>query len=90
MSLSEAIAAARAGADIIMFDNMEPDQISTTLKELELQDLRNNRLFEASGGLTFDTIAKYAATGVDILSLGFITMYPSEHVDLSLEIRPPF
>ncbi len=85
--LTEAIAAAQAGADIIMFDNMSPEQISTALKELVRQNLRNNHLFEASGGLTFENIAQYAATGVDILSMGAITMYPSEHVDLSLEIK---
>ncbi len=85
---AEAIIAAQAGADIIMFDNMTPDQIIATLKELVRQNLRSNRLFEASGGLTLETIPQYAATGVDILSLGSIIMYPSERVDLSLEIMP--
>ncbi len=85
--LAEAIAAAQAGADIIMFDNMTPEQITTALKELGRQKLRDNRIFEASGGLTFENIAQYAATGVDVLSMGAITMYPSEHVDLSLEIK---
>ncbi len=85
--LAETIAAAQAGADIIMFDNMTPEQISTALKELGRQNLRTNHLFEASGGLTVENIAQYAATSVDILSIGAITMYPSEHVDLSLEIK---
>ncbi len=87
-NLTEAIAAAQAGADIIMFDNMSPEQIITALEELARQNLRSNRLFEASGGLTPETLVKYAATGVDVLSMGAITMYPSERVDLSLEIKP--
>lgn len=86
-NLAETIAAARAGADIIMFDNMTPEQITVVLKELGQQNLRNNCLFEASGGLILENIAQYAATGVDILSMGSITMYPSERVDLSLEIK---
>ena len=86
-NLTEAVAAARAGAEIIMFDNMTPEQISAALKELDRLNLRVNRIFEASGGLSFKTLSQYAATGIDVLSMGALTMYPSERVDLSLEIK---
>jgi nicotinate-nucleotide pyrophosphorylase (carboxylating) len=65
--------AARAGADIIMFDNMMPGKIKECLKQLELERLRAGRLFEASGNITLDNAEEYASTGVDVISMGWLT-----------------
>jgi nicotinate-nucleotide pyrophosphorylase (carboxylating) len=86
-NLQEAIDAAQAGADIIMFDNMTPADIRAALQDLEAQGLREHITYEASGGIILETVADYAATGVDVVSMGWLTMYPSERVDLSLEIN---
>ena len=72
-SVSQAIEAIEAGADIVMLDNMEPEEILKTLRELEKRGIRKKVLIEASGGITVKNIVEYAKTGVDILSLGSLT-----------------
>lgn len=72
-SVSQAIEAIEAGADIVMLDNMEPEEILKTLRELEKRRIRKKVLIEASGGITVKNIVEYAKTGVDILSLGSLT-----------------
>ena len=50
---------------------------------------QNNKkiiLFEASGGITPDNIKEYSKTGVDIVSLGFLT-HSVRAFDISLEIK---
>jgi nicotinate-nucleotide pyrophosphorylase (carboxylating) len=42
-------------------------------------------LLEASGGITLDNIQEYAASGVDVISLGALTRN-ARWIDLSLEI----
>ncbi|MBC7097426.1 MAG: carboxylating nicotinate-nucleotide diphosphorylase, partial [Methanobacteriales archaeon] len=84
-SVEDAILAARCGADIILLDNMGPSLIKDVIKALERENLRDNVILEASGGIKPDNIGEYAATGVDAISLGFIT-HSTPVIDLSLEI----
>jgi len=77
--------AARAGADIIMFDNMDPPRIREVLGQLASRGLRVGRLFEASGGITLDNVGEYAATGVDVVSIGSLT-HSVRALDVKLEI----
>lgn len=81
----DAVKAAKAGVDIIMFDNMKPGQIKATMQELQRQKLRDKVLIELSGGITEDNILDYVATKPDIISLGAITESPRT-LDMSLEI----
>ena len=81
----DALIAAKAGADIIMLDNRNPEEIEDIVSALETQNLRNNVLIEASGGITPENILEYAKTGVDIISTGYIT-HSARSLDLSLEI----
>ncbi len=81
----DAIIAAKAGADIIMLDNRNPEEIEDIVSALEAQNLRNNVLLEASGGITPENILEYAKTCVDIISTGYIT-HSARSLDLSLEI----
>lgn len=69
-----------AGVDTIMLDNFS------------LEDLRkgvgiigDRALVEASGGITLDTIAEVARTGVDIISVGALT-HSVRALDLGLDI----
>ena len=67
-----------AGADRILLDNFTPDQIR---KAVGLT--RQRAELEASGGITFDTLCKYAETGVDYISIGALTK-DVHAIDLSL------
>ncbi len=55
-------------ADIVMLDNMSCDNL---LKAIKMIDGR--LLVEASGGVTLETVADIAATGVDLISVGGLT-----------------
>jgi nicotinate-nucleotide pyrophosphorylase (carboxylating) len=78
--------AARDGADIIMFDNMDPAKIAEGVDVLKKEGLRERVILEASGGITLDNIKDYGASGVDVISLGALTK-DARWIDLSLEIE---
>jgi len=75
--------ACKVGADIIMCDNMKPDQIR------EVVAYRNAHyphiLLEASGNITLESIQAVAATGVDAISTG-ATIHQSTWIDLSMRM----
>jgi len=76
--------AAEAGADIVLLDNMDP---GTTAEAVDLlraaaADLGREVLAEASGGITVETVPDYAATGVDVISMGSLT-HSAPTLDLS-------
>jgi nicotinate-nucleotide pyrophosphorylase (carboxylating) len=84
-NIEDALAAAKAGVDIIMLDNFSPKQTEKTVKLLKKAGFFGKVLLEASGGITTENIIVFASTGVDIVSLGEITDSPKA-LDLSLEI----
>ncbi|MGD1060390.1 MAG: carboxylating nicotinate-nucleotide diphosphorylase [Methanomassiliicoccales archaeon] len=65
-----AVEAAKAGADIVMLDNMRPEQVEVAY--LAVKKLNDQALVEVSGGLTPETAPLYARNA-DVLSLGWIT-----------------
>jgi nicotinate-nucleotide pyrophosphorylase (carboxylating) len=85
-NVEETLAAAKAGADIIMFDNFSPNQIKRAIGKLKKTGFLGKVLLEASGGITAENIVEYASTGVNIVSLGEITDSPKA-LDVSLEIK---
>jgi nicotinate-nucleotide pyrophosphorylase (carboxylating) len=85
-SLEDMLLAAKNGADIIMFDNMSPSKVTKGIELLKKRGLRAHVLLEASGGIAIDDIEEYAASGVDVISLGAITRN-ARWTDLSLEIE---
>ena len=87
-SVDECVKAAELGADIVMFDNMDVEQITSAINKLKALNLRGNVLLEASGGIRPDNVRKYASTGVDVLSLGYLT-HSSGWLDFSLELETP-
>jgi nicotinate-nucleotide pyrophosphorylase (carboxylating) len=72
--------ALKSGADIILLDNMPPDQLKKAVKLVS-----GRALLEASGGITIENIKEIAATGVDMISVGALT-HSVRAVDLGLEI----
>lgn len=85
-NIDEAFIAAKMGVDIIMFDNMQPDQIKEAVTSLEERGLRENIILEASGGITIENVDRYANSGVDIISVGALT-HSSNWLDISLRIE---
>jgi len=84
----EAIRAARAGADIVLLDNMTPVEVRETLALLESAGLRDRVRVEVSGGITEATIGAYAALGIDLVSVGALT-HSVRSLDLTLEVAAP-
>ena len=82
-----ALIAAKAGADIIMLDNMSPAQITRTIRVLKSKGLRDRIIIELSGGIDEVSLARYAALDVDVISLGFLT-HSVKNLSVNLEIIP--
>ncbi len=68
----------------IMLDNLPPIEIQEIIDTLKKEDLYNYELLEASGNITDENITKYAKTGIDIVSLGYLT-HSARIMDMSLE-----
>ncbi|AMQ18191.1 carboxylating nicotinate-nucleotide diphosphorylase [Thermococcus peptonophilus] len=84
-SLEDALKAARAGADVVMLDNMKPDEIAEVIDALRREGLRERVKIEVSGGITPENITEYAKLDVDVISLGYLT-HSVKNFDVSLEI----
>jgi len=82
----QAVDAAKAGADIVLLDNMTPKEVERSVALLNTKNLRDGVLVEASGGIRKENLASYAKTGVDVISVGAIT-HSAPAVVISLEIR---
>ena len=73
----EAAEAAKADVDIIMLDNMSPEEMKKVVDSMP-EGIRT----EASGGITLENVREAALSGVDIISIGALT-----HSYKSLDIR---
>jgi nicotinate-nucleotide pyrophosphorylase (carboxylating) len=72
-----------AGADIVMCDNMKPEQIKEVVKYRDENFL--HVLLEASGNISLETIESYAKTGVDAISSGSL-IHQANWIDLSMKM----
>ena len=84
-SLEDALKAAKAGADVIMLDNMTLEQITEVLEALKHEGFRDKVKIEVSGGITEENIQDYAKLDIDVISLGALT-HSVKNFDVSLEI----
>jgi nicotinate-nucleotide pyrophosphorylase (carboxylating) len=82
----QAVEAAKAGADIVLLDNMTPDKVERSVAMLKTENIRDQVLLEASGGIRKENLASYAKTGVDLISVGAIT-HSAPAIDMSMEIH---
>jgi len=80
-TVSEALEAVEAGADIIMLDNMNPEDMREAVKSIH-----GRALIEASGGITLDNVRTVAETGVDFISIGALT-HSAKALDISLDLE---
>ncbi len=83
-NVDDVLIAAKNEADIIMLDNMSPDQVEDAITILRNHKLRDNVIIEVSGGINKETIVDYIIAEPDIISIGNLTQFPSKQVDLSL------
>ncbi|MCE2456993.1 MAG: carboxylating nicotinate-nucleotide diphosphorylase [Dehalococcoidia bacterium] len=70
----------KAGADLVLLDNMGPEQMETAVSITD-----GRALLEASGGITFETVREVAGTGVDIISVGALT-HSAPALNISLDM----
>ncbi|MBL8086897.1 MAG: carboxylating nicotinate-nucleotide diphosphorylase [Chthonomonas sp.] len=68
------------GADVIMLDNMSPAEVTECVRIAA-----GKVVLEASGGITLETVRAYAETGVDLISVGWIT-HSAPNLDVSLDL----
>jgi nicotinate-nucleotide pyrophosphorylase (carboxylating) len=80
--LDQVVDAIEAGADIILLDNMTNTQLREAVALIS-----GRAKTEASGGVTLETIAGIAATGVDYISVGRLTQ-SAPAVDIGLDWEP--
>lgn len=81
-TLAEVREAVRAGAGVILLDNMTPAQVQAAVTAIG-----GAATVEVSGGVCFETLHDYALPGVDVISIGALT-HSAIAADLSLTINP--
>lgn len=73
-----------AGADIVMCDNMTPDEVK------EVVAYRNENFahitLESSGNISLETIESYAKTGIDAISSGSL-IHQANWIDISMKMK---
>ena len=82
--VDDVLIAAKSGVDIIMLDNMSPDEVKDAIRILKENDFRERVLVEVSGGINLNNVVDYILAEPDIISSSEITQFPSEKVDISL------
>jgi nicotinate-nucleotide pyrophosphorylase (carboxylating) len=81
-SLAEVREACRAGAGVILLDNMTPAEVRAAVRTIA-----GRAIVEVSGGVRYETLRDYALPGVDVISIGALT-HSAPAADLSLDLRP--
>jgi len=84
-NLAEVQQALRAGADVIMLDNMTVEAMHEAVLWVRAQ---GNVILEASGDITPQNAAQIAQTGVDVLSLGSLT-HSVKATNISMRMKNP-
>lgn len=85
--LDEAAQALEAGADILLLDNMGPEQMRAAARLRDERGGEGRPRLEASGGVSLETVREIAATGVDHISVGALT-HSAPSLDFSLLLEP--
>src|SRR5262245_26461105 len=81
----QVVEAVEAGADIVMLDNMSPDD-AAKCSALVRDSSRPDVLVELSGGITVANVGSYRDTGVDFVSTSSITQ-SAPALDIALDVR---
>jgi len=84
-NLEQAVEAIEAGATVLLLDNFEVEDLRNTVTALRARP--ESLTLEASGGISLDTVAAVAATGVDVISSGAL-IHQARWVDIALDVEP--
>ena len=79
-TIAEAEEALKAGAQLLLLDNMSNREMRNAVEINE-----GRALLEASGGINLTTVKEVAATGVNLISVGAIT-HSAQALDISMDI----
>ncbi len=79
-SMAEVREAVRAGAEVILLDNMTPAQVTNAVRVIA-----GVAVIEVSGGVRYETLRDYAQPGVDVISIGALT-HSAIAADISLTL----
>ena len=79
-TVAEAEEALKAGAQLLLLDNMSNEEMRNAV---EIN--KGRALLEASGGINLATVKEVAATGVDLISVGALT-HSAQALDISMDI----
>jgi nicotinate-nucleotide pyrophosphorylase (carboxylating) len=84
----EALAAAAAGADVVLLDNLSAAELSELCPRVRAaaESAGHGVELEASGGVTLATMSAIAASGVDRVSVGALT-HSAPGLDLSFAVE---
>lgn len=85
-SFSGAIEAGRAGAHLVLLDNMTLSEMAAVVRAFEETFGEGRPLVEASGGVTLETVHAVAQTGVDRISVGMLT-HSAPALDLAMDVE---
>lgn len=77
-----AVEAAEMDVDVVLLDNMAPAELEDAVEAVYDFDV----VVEASGGITVANVAEYAATGVDVVSMGSL-VHSSSWLDVSMNVE---
>jgi len=87
-TLEQVSEALKAGADILLLDNMTPEMVGQAVHLVREKEPNERRtLTEASGGITLENVRAYAEAGADLISIGALT-HSAPAVDISFKIKP--
>ena len=86
-STDAALEAARAGADVLLLDNMNYEMAKRTIDELVRCGLRDHIVIEISVGINEKTLGEFASLDVDTISIGALT-HTVRNFSVNLEIMP--
>lgn len=75
-----------AGADVLLLDNMTPDEVREAVAEVRKRDPQRP-LLEISGSIDRESFGAYAATGADLCSIGALT-HSAPVLDIGLDMDP--
>jgi len=88
--LDQVAEALDAGVDALLLDNMTPDEVSACVAAADDHAASTGRrrpLLEVSGGISLETVSRYAGLGVDMISVGGLTN-SAPVLDIGLDIAP--
>lgn len=85
--VAQGMEAIDAGCRYLMLDNMSLDAMAAVVKQVRAREADVGKVWlEATGGLSVDTAARVAATGVDYMSVGALT-HSSPILDIALDLH---